>query len=199
VSNLAAILFFALLALLPVAAHVTGIHAVAVFDRFYRVGALVFGSGPVVLPMLATEVVPTGWVSQSTFMAGYGAAQALPGPLFTYAAYLGTVMTGSPSGWLGGLLALSAIFLPSFLMVIGAFPHWSALRNNRDASAALAGINAAVVGLLLAAFYNPVWVTGIHSLLDFTVAATGFLALQSRRVPTWAVVVATVIAATLIG
>jgi chromate transporter len=198
-SNLAAVSFFALLALLPVAAHLTGIHAIAVFDRFYRVGALVFGSGPVVLPMLAHEVVPTGWVSQSTFMAGYGAAQALPGPLFTYAAYLGTVMNGSPSGWSGGLLTLGAIFLPSFLMVIGIFPHWTALRRNRDASAALAGINAAVVGLLLAAFYNPVWVTGIHTMLDFAIAVAGFGALQFKRVPTWTVVAGAVIAATVIG
>ncbi len=198
-SNLTAISFFALLAILPVAAHLTGIHAVAVLDRFYRVGALVFGSGPVVLPMLANEVVPIGWVSQSTFMAGYGAAQALPGPLFTYAAYLGTVMNGSPSGWLGGLLTLGAIFLPSFLMVIGIFPHWATLRRNHDASAALAGINAAVVGLLLAAFYNPVWVTGIHTVSDFAIAVAGFAALQSRRVPTWAVVVGTVIVATIVG
>ena len=198
-SNLAAVSFFALLAILPVAAHLTGIHAVAVFDRFYRVGALVFGSGPVVLPMLANEVVPTGWVSQPTFMAGYGAAQALPGPLFTYAAYLGTVMNGSPSGWTGGLLTLSAIFLPSFLMVIGIFPHWTALRRNRDASAALVGINAAVVGLLLAAFYSPVWVTGIHTVLDFAIALAGFGALLSKRVPTWSVVLGTVIVATFVG
>jgi len=198
-SNLAAFLFFALLGILPVAAHLTGSHAVAVFDRFYRVGALVFGSGPVVLPMLAHEVVPTGWVSQSTFMAGYGAAQALPGPLFTYAAYLGTVMNGTVNGWMGGLLTLSAIFLPSFLMVIGIFPHWSALRHSESASAGLAGINAAVVGLLLAAFYNPVWVAGIQSWLDFAIAAAGFAVLMTRRVPTWGVVVGTVIAATVIG
>ncbi len=198
-SNLAAIAFFALLVVLPIAAHLTGIHAVAVFDRFYRVGALVFGSGPVVLPMLAHEVVPTGWVSQSTFMAGYGAAQALPGPLFTYAAYLGAVMNGSPNGWSGGLLTLGAIFLPSFLMVIGIFPHWTALRRNQDASAALAGINAAVVGLLLAAFYNPVWVAGIHTVLDFAIAAAGFVALQFKRVPTWAVVIGVVALACVAG
>jgi chromate transporter len=199
VSNAAGFAFAALLMALPIAAQLSGVHAVAVVDRFYRVGAMVFGGGHVVLPLLSAEVVPQGWVSNSSFMAGYGAVQALPGPLFTFAAYLGTVMNGSPSGWLGGLIAVTAIFLPSFLMVIAIFPHFSTLRGNRDATAVLAGVNAAVVGLLLAALYNPVWTSAIHAWSDFVLAAAGFAALQFARAPSWTVVLGTVTAATLIG
>ncbi len=199
ISTVAGIAFFALLIVLPILAHLTRIHGISIVDRFYRVGALVFGGGHVVLPMLAAEVVPQGWISQSSFMAGYGAVQALPGPLFTFAAYLGTVMTGNPSGWVGGLVAVAAIFLPSFLMMIAVFPHWAALRGNRDATAALAGINAAVVGLLVAALYNPVWTSAIHAWTDVALAAAGFLVLQFAKAPPWTVVIGTVIGASVIG
>ena len=128
------------------------------FDGFYRAGALVFGGGHVVLPLLEAEVVPAGWVTRDQFIAGYGLAQAVPGPLFTFSAYLGTVTAGSPGGWIGGLFALAAVFLPSFLLLIGILPFWHRLRANHRLRAAIAGINAAVVGLLLAALYDPVWV-----------------------------------------
>ncbi len=192
-------LFFLLLAALPLASQASGLHAVALFDRFYRVGALVFGGGHVVLPMLEAEIVPQGWVTQPLFLAGYSAAQAVPGPLFTFAAYLGTVGNMPPNGWLGGAIALAAIFLPSFLMVIAAFPYWSAIRQNRAATAALAGVNAAVVGILLAALYTPVWTSAIHAPTDFILAILGFAALQLWRAPPWSVVLATVIAARLLA
>ncbi len=195
VSHAAAILFVALLLGLPLLAAATGDHAAALVDRFYRVGALVFGGGHVVLPMLQAEVVPPGWVTPQDFLAGYGAAQAVPGPLFTFAAYLGAVMTPTPNGWLGGLIALVAIFLPSLLMVTAALPYWAALRRHAAATAALAGVNAAVVGILLAALYTPVWTSAIHRPLDFVLAIVGFAALQVWRAPPWSVVLATVLVA----
>ncbi|MGH7278129.1 MAG: chromate efflux transporter, partial [Candidatus Rokuibacteriota bacterium] len=159
--------FFALLVGVPLLRHVTASATVAVFDSFYRAGALVFGGGHVVLPLLQAEVVPPGWVSNEAFVAGYGAAQAVPGPLFTFAAYLGAVMQRPPSGWLGAGLALGAVFLPSFLLVVGTLPFWQALRSRAAWQAALRGINAAVVGLLLAALYQPVWTSAIESAADF--------------------------------
>jgi chromate transporter len=172
------ILFLALLALLPVAARATNSHAVGLVDSFYRTGALVFGGGHVVLPLIRNEVVPPGWVSDGVFLAGYGAAQAVPGPLFTFAAYLGAVMSPQPNGALGGLLCVAAIFLPSFLLLMGALPYWSALRRRAAMQSALKGVNAAVVGILLAALYNPVWSSSIRDARDFALALAAFALLM---------------------
>jgi|SRR5579883_2410111 len=181
-------LFFALLIGLPAAARASGNHALAVIASFYRSGALVFGGGHVVLPLLQASVVPPGWVGNDAFLAGYGAAQAVPGPLFTFSAYLGTVMVPAPHGWQGGLICLGAIFLPSFLLVVGALPFWSALRGNQAMRAALSGVNAAVVGLLLAALYHPVWTNAIFGAPDVVLAIAAFLLLAVWRAPPWLVV-----------
>ncbi len=154
------LVFFGLLIALPIARQIVGLQALAVFDSFFRAGSLVFGGGHVVLPLLQAEVVPPGWVTGEEFVAGYGAAQAVPGPLFTFAAYLGAVMGPRPNGLAGAVVALVAIFLPSFLTIVGALPFWDALRGRSSFQAALRGINAAVVGLLLAALYQPVWTSG---------------------------------------
>jgi len=190
-----ALVFALLLFLLPPLARLTGNHLVALVDSFYRVGALVFGGGHVVLPMLEAEVVPRGWVAPEDFLAGYGAAQAVPGPLFSFAAYLGAVARMAPNGWLGGLIALGAIYLPSFLMVGAALPYWTELRRDAKAAAALSGVNAAVVGILLAALYNPVWTSAIHLPMDFLIALLAFAALEIWRAPAWTVVVATTLIA----
>jgi len=175
-------LFFALLAGLPVLARTFPSHALAMFDSFYRSGSLVFGGGHVVLPLLRAEVVPSGWVSDNVFLAGYGAAQAVPGPLFTFSAYLGTVMAQPPNGWAGGMLCLIAIFLPAFLLAVGPLPFWEVLRGHHSIQAALRGINAAVVGLLLAALYDPVWVSAIQSRADFGLALAAFTLLMFWKV-----------------
>jgi chromate transporter len=184
-------LFFGLLIGLPIARQVTASHALAVFDSFYRSGSLVFGGGHVVLPLLQAEVVPPGWVSNEEFIAGYGAAQALPGPLFTFAAYLGAVMREPPTGWIGGTWALVAIFAPAFLLVIGSLPFWERLRERAGFQAALRGINAAVVGLLLAALYDPVWTSAIESAADFGLALVAFGLLAFWRMSPWLVVLLT--------
>ena len=181
-------LFFGLLAALPLLASATGNQALAYFDAFYRVGSLVFGGGHVVLPLLQAEVVAPGWVTDDAFLAGYGAAQAIPGPLFTFAGYLGAVMGPEPNGWRGALICLVAIFLPSFLLIFGTLPFWQELRKRPDAQAALRGVNASVVGLLLAALYNPVWTGGIKSGGDFALAAAAFLLLYVWKTPPWLVV-----------
>lgn len=181
--------FFALLVVLPAAAAATGSRALAVFDGFYRSGSLVFGGGHVVLPLLRAEVVPPGWVSDDAFLAGYGAAQAVPGPLFTFAAYLGTVMEGGPS-WANGFFCLLAIFLPAWLLIGGALPFWHRLRARPSAQAALRGANAAVVGVLLAALYHPVITEGVHGAGDVAAALLAFAALLTWKVPPWAVVLA---------
>jgi chromate transporter len=181
-------LFFALLVALPALRYLTLSPAVAVVDSFYRAGALVFGGGHVVLPLLQAEVVPPGWVSNEEFLAGYGAAQAVPGPLFTLAAYLGAVMRPWPTGWLGALLALGAIFLPAFLLVVGTLPFWGALRTRPSFRSTLRGINAAVVGLLLAALYHPVWTSAIHAPADFALALAAFGLLVLWGAPPWLVV-----------
>ena len=186
-------LFLLLLLGLPVARQLTGDTWLAVFDGFYRSGALVFGGGHVVLPLLQAEVEPPGWVTGDRFIAGYGAAQAVPGPLFTFAAYLGTVAQVAPSapgGWRGGLFALAAIYLPSFLLVIGILPTWERLRADARFRAALAGVNAAVVGLLLAALYDPVWVTAIRAPGDLALALAAFGMLAWWKLPPWLVVLA---------
>jgi chromate transporter len=191
---LALALFLALLLGLPMVAAATDTMALRLFDSFYRAGSLVFGGGHVVLPLLQAEVVDPGWVTRDAFVAGYGAAQAVPGPLFTFAAYLGAMLIPQPSGVAGGLLCLIAIFLPSFLLVIGALPFWETLRRRPRAQAALRGVNAAVVGLLLAALYDPIWTSGILAPADFALAAAALLLLAFWQVPPWLVVVLTAVA-----
>lgn len=181
-------LFAALLVGLPLLAEVMGGRTIELIAAFYRAGALVFGGGHVVLPLLQAEVVPTGWVGNATFLAGYGAAQAVPGPLFTFSAFLGASLNGQPSGWLGGSIALLAIFAPSFLLIVGALPFWEGLRRSRRTRAALMGINAAVVGLLLAALYDPVWTSAIDGPAAFMLAVAAFFALATWRLPPWLVV-----------
>jgi chromate transporter len=180
--------FFALLIALPVVRGLVPDQALAVFDSFYRAGSLVFGGGHVVLPLLQAEVVPPGWVTNEQFIAGYGAAQAVPGPLFTFAAYLGAVMRDPPNGWIGAAWALVAVFLPSFLLVIGALPFWEQLRGRAGVQSALRGINAAVVGLLLAALYDPVWTSAIHGRADLGLALVAFALLAFWKLPPWLVV-----------
>jgi chromate transporter len=196
---LALVLFVVLLVGLPLLAAVTTSQGLKEFDAFYRTGSLVFGGGHVVLPLLQAEVVPRGWVGNDAFLAGYGAAQAVPGPLFTFAAYLGAVMGPAPNGWEGALLGLVAIFLPSFLLLAGTLPFWEALRNNPLARAALTGVNAAVVGLLIAALYRPVWIAGITSAGDFALACVAFLLLFMWQVPPWLVVVLSALGGALLG
>jgi chromate transporter len=192
------LLFFVLMAGLPLLTAVMPSHALAEFDAFYRAGALVFGGGHVVLPLLQAEVVPPGWVSNDSFLAGYGAVQAMPGPLFTFSAYLGTVMSQPPNGWLGGLLCLVAIFLPSFLLLIGALPYWDRLRHVPAVQSALRGVNAAVVGILLAALYNPVWTSAILSARDFAIGIVAFLLLALWKLPPWLIVIFGAVATQLI-
>ena len=178
-------LFLALLAGLPLAAASWPSQTLALFDGFYRSGSLVFGGGHVVLPLLEAEVLPPGWVARDAFLAGYGAAQALPGPLFTFSAYLGTAMQVPPAGWQGALICLAAIFLPSFLLVAGTLPWWEALRRLEATRRAMPGINAAVVGLLLAALYDPVWIAGVRSAGDFVLALAAFVLLAAWKAPPW--------------
>ncbi len=182
-------LFFALLAGLPVLAHLIPNQTMAMVDTFFRAGSLVFGGGHVVLPLLQAEVVPFGWVSNEAFLAGYGAAQAVPGPLFTFASFLGASMSATPSGWIGGMICLLAIFTPSFLLVVGVLPFWEQLRQSVHTQSALSGINAAVVGLLLAALYQPVWTSAIHQPQDFGLALVAFVALMFWKLPPWLVVI----------
>ncbi len=193
------IVFFVLLAGLPIAAAVGQNQALSLFDSFYRSGSLVFGGGHVVLPLLEREVVAPGWVSQDDFLAGYGAAQAVPGPLFTFSAYLGTVFADKPTGVAGASLALVAIFLPSFLLIVGGLPAWRLLRSRPAFQAALRGTGAAVVGLLVAALYDPVWSSAVLGASDFAIvlAAFGFLAFW--RTPPWLVVVFAAAAAELVA
>ncbi len=195
----ALVLFAALLVLLPVLVRATGNAGFALFDALYRAGALVFGGGHVVLPLIEAELVHPGGLTREAFLAGYGAVQAMPGPLFSFAAYVGAMMPGAPNGvavglmgaacWNPVLVALVAAFLPSALLVYAALPYWTRLSANPRAGAALAGINAAVVGLLGAAFWNPVLVSGVTSAASFAVAALAYAALTQWRVPVWAVVV----------
>ncbi|MFZ5556049.1 MAG: chromate efflux transporter [Pseudomonadota bacterium] len=189
VANLVA--FWVLLAGLPLAAALYPAQWLALADSFYRSGALVFGGGHVMLPLLQAEVVPPGWVSNDAFLAGYGAAQAIPGPLFTFTAYLGAIMGPEPNGWRGAVLCLTAIFLPSFLLVFGALPFWDRLRRMRSIQSALMGVNAAVVGLLLAALYHPVWTSAIATPGDFALGLAAFALLAFWKVPPWLVVALT--------
>jgi chromate transporter len=183
------LLFAALLVGLPLIARGFPGGAPDLVDRFYRVGSLVFGGGHVVLPLLQTQVVSTGWITESQFLAGYGAAQAVPGPLFTFAAFLGAARSPSPNGALGAAVAIVAIFLPSFLLIWGALPFWDALRAHPVFRGALAGINAAVVGILLAALYTPVWTSAILRPTDFALAILCLGLLMTWRWAPWQVVI----------
>lgn len=189
------VLFFILLFALPAFRELTGSYWVAVIDSFYRAGALVFGGGHVVLPLLEQELVPMGWISAEEFLAGYGATQAVPGPLFTFAAYLGTVM----NGWIGGLVATAAIFLPAFLLILGALPFWDMLRNNDKVKGAVMGANAAVIGILISALYTPIWTSSILKPVDFALAAILFVMLVNFKLPPWVIVVTGAIGGMLIG
>jgi chromate transporter len=193
------VVFLALLGALPLLRQVVTSQAFMVFDSFFRVGSLVFGGGHVVLPLLQAEVVPPGWVTNEEFVAGYGAAQAVPGPLFTFAAYLGAAMHQRPNGIAGAAIALVAIFLPTFLMVVGALPFLSALRARTGFQAALRGINAAVVGLLLAALYHPVWTSAIKTSADLALALVTFALLALWGVPAWLVVVIAALGGAVLG
>ena len=195
----ALVIFAILLVGLPLLASATASHAVDLAARFYRSGSLVFGGGHVVLPVLQKEVVSTGFIGNDAFVAGYGAAQAVPGPLFTFAAYLGVRMTPAPSGWLGGMLCLVAIYLPSFLLLIGVLPFWDRLRTRTDVRSAMIGVNASVVGLLLAALYTPVWTSAIHAPLDFAIGLGAFVLLVFWRWPPWLVVISGAIFAWTVG
>lgn len=184
VGGFSLLLFVGLLVALPLLKEATGSYWLAMFDSFYRSGSFVFGGGHVVLPLLEKEFVPAGWVSEESFLAGYGVTQAVPGPLFTFAAYIGTVM----NGWQGGLVATVAIFLPAFLLVIGALPFWNQLRNHPKITGAIMGVNAAVIGILIAALYSPIWTSSILEAKDFGLAVILFSMLAYWKLPPWIVV-----------
>ncbi|WP_369824992.1 chromate efflux transporter [Sporosarcina sp. P13] len=188
-------LFFGLLIALPLVREMTGSYWVAIVDSFYRSGSLVFGGGHVVLPLLEQEFVPNGWISEESFLAGYGATQAVPGPLFTFAAYIGAVM----NGWQGGLIGTIAIFLPAFLLIVGTLPFWDVLRNHSKIRGAIIGVNAAVVGILISAFYFPIWTSSILSTMDFALAAILFSMLAFWKLPPWIVVVSGVVGGSLLS
>ncbi len=197
-AGVVALAAFALLfAGLPLLVAVTQAPAISLFDAFYRAGALVFGGGHVVLPLLEAQVVAAGWTTSDVFLAGYGAAQAVPGPLFSFAAYLGAVSSPVPPPLLGAAVALTAIFLPGFLILVGVLSFWTALRTVPSAQAALRGVNAAVVGILLGALHRPVWTSAVLSLTDVAIAAVGFLLLARWRWPPVAVVCGMVLAAAM--
>jgi chromate transporter len=195
----ALIAFVVLLVALPLLAAGTVSPTVGVIDAAYRSGALVFGGGHVVLPLLDEAVVAPGWIGEDTFLAGYGLAQAVPGPLFTFGAYLGTAMDYGPGGALGGVIALVAIFLPSFLLIVGVLPYWDGLRHVAPVRRALSGVNAAVVGLLLAALWDPVIVSAIHDWRGAALALAALVALMLLRLPPWIVVAATAAGGALVG
>ncbi len=190
IATLSLLSFFVLLFLLPALAAGSASQWLALLDTFYRAGALVFGGGHVVLPLLQAEVVPNGWVGNDTFLAGYGAAQAVPGPLFTFSAFLGASMNEGATSLMSAALCLVAVFVPSFLLVFGVMPFWDRLRANSSVQAALAGVNAAVVGLLLAALYDPVWTSSIFGPGDFALALIALVALMIWKLPPWLVVLA---------
>lgn len=179
--------------------HAGGGGVLDVFGSFYEAGALVFGGGHVVLPLLEARVVPPGWIGPDAFLAGYGGAQAVPGPLFTFAAYLGGAMHGPVSGPAGAGLALFAIYLPSFLLIGAVLPFWSDLVRNGKVAAGLGGVNAAVVGLLIAALYQPVWVTAVRGPRDAALALFAFFLLSACKAPAWLVVAVCAIGAALLA
>ncbi len=197
--GIALALFAALLLIAPVVATAAASQGLVLFNAFYRSGALVFGGGHVVLPLLQAQVVTPGWVTNESFLAGYGLAQAVPGPLFTFAAYLGAVMGPPPNGLAGAAIALVALLLPGMLLVYGMLPFWDALRTRPAAQAAMRGTNAAVVGILGAALYNPVWTSAVLTPRDFALALGGFLLLTVWTMPPWIVVALLAAAGTLSG
>ena len=197
--GIALAVFAALLLIPPAVATATGSQALSVFDAFYRSGAFVFGGGHVVLPLLQAQVVTPGWVTNEAFLAGYGLAQAVPGPLFTFAAYLGAVMGPAPNGLAGATIALVALLLPGMLLVYGMLPFWDALRTRPAAQAAMRGTNAAVVGILGAALYSPVWTSAVLTPRDFALALGGFLLLTVWKMPPWIVVALLAAVGTLSG
>lgn len=186
--------FIGFLFILPFLREITSSDWIAMFDSFFRSGSLVFGGGHVVLPLLEREFVPAGWLTSEQFLAGYGATQAVPGPLFTFGAYIGAII----KGWKGGLFATFAIFLPSFLLIIGALPFWQAIRQNRNMKAAFLGVNAAVVGILIAALYHPIWTNSIFSAIDFAFAAILYAMLAVWKLPPWVIVLTGAIGGLLI-
>jgi chromate transporter len=183
--------FFILLVGLPLSASLVAAEGLALFEAFYRAGALVFGGGHVVLPLLESTVVASGWVTEDSFLAGYGAAQAVPGPLFTFAAYLGAAADLEMTGLAGASIALVAIFLPGMLLLIGVLPYWDDLRGKTVARSLMAGANAAVVGILGAALFDPVWVSAVYSPLDFAIALVAFVMLTAWKAAPWKVVIFT--------
>ena len=193
------LVFFALLFGLPLLADATGGHLVPLVDAFYRAGSLVFGGGHVVLPLLQATMVEPGWVGPDIFLAGYGATQAMPGPIFTFAAFLGAVETQAPNGWLGALVATVSIFASSFLLVGGLLPFWDSLRHQTRVRDALRGVNAAVVGVLLAALFKPIWTGAVHTSVDFGLGLVAFLLLTLWAVPPWLVVILGAAAGWLLG
>lgn len=199
IGYIALAIFALLLAFLPAIAAMAGLQGLSLFDAFYRAGALVFGGGHVVLPLLQSEVVATGWVTEDAFIAGYGATQAVPGPLFTFAAYLGAVVGPQPKGIVGAAIALLAIFLPGMLLLVGALPFWEGFRRHLMAQAAMRGANAAVVGILGAALYDPVWTSAVFTQKDFALALTGFILLTVWKTPPWIVVVISAIGGVLLA
>ena len=192
-------IFFSLLAVLPILTHLAQTDVLVMIDAFFRAGSMVFGGGHVVLPLLQAQVASPGWISNETFLAGYGAAQAVPGPLFTFAAFLGASMSTTPAGWIMGFICLLAIFAPSFLLVIGVLPFWEQLRHNGRIRAALMGVNAGVVGLLVAALYQPVWTSAIYQRSDFGLALLALVALIFWKLPPWLVVVGSGVAGWLLS
>ena len=184
-----AIVLFSLLIGLPIGRAFLNNDILNIFDGFFRSGSIVFGGGHVVLPTLESEVVENGWTTTGEFIAGYGASQAIPGPLFTFSAYLGTVMTIGPGGIIGAIIALVAIFLPSFLLVIAILPFWNQLSRARNFRVALAAVNASVVGILAAALFDPVWTSSIEEPSDFALGTAAFGLLMFWRLPSWLVVV----------
>jgi chromate transporter len=199
VGIVALVVFFALLAGLPLLCAISDSQGLALFEAFYRTGSLVFGGGHVMLPLLHGTVVAPGWVTDTRFLAGYGATQAVPGPLFTFAAYLGAVMRLPPSGFLGATIALVAIFLPAFLLIWGTLPFWDVMRRSVGFRRALSGTNAAVVGILLAAFYTPIWTSAIGAPIDLAIAAVALALLVVRRAPPIVVVLLAAVAGQIVG
>ncbi len=189
------LIFFILIILLPIIRDFSDSYWLALFDSFYRSGSFVFGGGHVVLPLLEQEFVPSGWISDEAFLTGYGATQAVPGPLFTFSAYLGTIMMG----WKGGLVATFAIFLPAFLLLIGVLPFWDQLRHSSKVKGAIMGVNAAVIGLLISAFYFPIWTSTMITASDFALAAILFFMLAYWKLPPWVVVISGALGGIMIG
>lgn len=189
VATVALIIFCGLLFLLPIFTQLTDNQAFYLFESFFRTGSLVFGGGHVVLPLLQSVVVPTGMVSNSVFLAGYGAAQAIPGPLFSFSAFLGAISNIQPNGVNGAAICLFSIYLPSFLLIIGLFPFWENLRKYEIMKGAMTGVNTSVVGLVLAALYSPVWTSTVHTITDFSMVLAAYLLLSFWKMTPWLVVI----------